>query len=126
MDALDETWETIWKQHRFPEIVCQYLEAWRNRFYLLDETYPFFQVTKQDLANRLPEGKGTTALNAKSFAGKQINRLISESNNKEAILRLLLEIRKVICQRLNLLVGLSRCKVILGQQIRGNSHLMRK
>ena len=49
MDALDETWKTIWKQHRFPEIVCQYLEAWRDRFYLLDETYPFFQVTKQDL-----------------------------------------------------------------------------
>lgn len=43
MDALDETWETIWKQHRFPEIVCQYLEAWRDRFYLLDETYPFFR-----------------------------------------------------------------------------------
>lgn len=85
MDALDETWKTIWKQHRFPEIVCQYLEAWRDRFYLLDETYPFFQVTKQDLKKRLPEGKGTTALNAKSFAGKQINRLISESNNKEAI-----------------------------------------
>ena len=85
MDALDETWKTIWEQHRFPEVVCQYLEAWRDRFYLLDDTYPFFQVTKQDLKKRLPEGKGTTALNAKSFAGKQINRLISESNNKEAI-----------------------------------------
>ena len=85
MDALDDTWKSIWENHCFPSVVCQYLEAWRDRFYLLDDTYPFFQVTKKDLADRLPAGKGATALKAESFAGKQINRMISESNNKEAL-----------------------------------------
>lgn len=85
LDALDETWQAVWKTHRFPTVVCEYLEAWRDRFYLLDDTYPFFQVTKKDLTDRLSPGKGTSALNAKSFAGKQMNRMISESNNKEAI-----------------------------------------
>lgn len=85
LDALDEMWQAIWKEHRFPTIVNEYLEAWRDRFYLLDDTYPFFQVTKKDLAARLSPEKGTSALHAKSFAGKQMNRLISESNNKEAI-----------------------------------------
>lgn len=84
-DALDDTWKSIWKSHCFPPIVCQYLEAWHDRFYLLDETYPFFQVTKKDLADRLSLKKGATALKAESFAGKQMNRMISESNNKEAL-----------------------------------------
>ena len=81
MDALDETWETIWKKHRFPEVVCQYLEAWRDRFYLLDETYPFFQVTKQNLESR-PKEKQKKATNQETIVmGKQINRLISESGD---------------------------------------------
>ena len=85
LDALDETWQAVWKTHRFPTVVCEYLEAWRDRFYLLDDTYPFFQVTKQEFIDRLPSGKGASAVNAKNFTGKQINRLISESNNKEAL-----------------------------------------
>ena len=80
IDALSDTWEAIWKQHCFPAAVIQYLKAWHERFYLLDKDYPFFQVTKKDLTERLPTGKNGT-----QFAGKQINRLISESNNKEAI-----------------------------------------
>ena len=85
LDALDETWKAVWNEHRFPSIVNEYLEAWRDRFYLLDNTYPFFQVTKKELIDRLPSGKGASAVNAKSFTGKQMNRLISESNNKEAL-----------------------------------------
>lgn len=80
IDALSDTWEAIWKNHRFPAAVIQYLKAWHERFYLLDDNYPFFQVTKTDLAERLPARKNGT-----QFAGKQINRLISESGNKEAI-----------------------------------------
>lgn len=80
IDALSDTWEAIWKKHRFPAAVIQYLKAWHERFYLLDDNYPFFQVTKKDLAERLPARKNGT-----QFAGKQINRLISESGNKEAI-----------------------------------------
>ena len=80
IDALSDTWEAIWKNHSFPAAVIQYLKAWHERFYLLDNDYPFFQVTKKDLADRLPAGKNGT-----QFAGKQINRLISESGNKEAM-----------------------------------------
>ena len=85
LDALDETWQAIWQAHQIPVVVIKYLQAWHNRFYLLDDEYPFFQVTKADLAARLPAGKCATALNAKSFYGKQINRMISESDHKVAL-----------------------------------------
>lgn len=83
--ALDETWHKIWNAGRFPTVVCSYLEKWRDRFFLLDDYNPFFQVTKKNLEDRLNADKETAALKGKSFAGKQINRLISESNNKEAL-----------------------------------------
>lgn len=79
-EALEDTWKNIWEGHCFPSVVCQYLKAWHDRFYLFDDKYPFFQVTKKDLEDRLPKGKNGT-----QFAGKQLNRMISESNNKEAI-----------------------------------------
>ena len=87
LDALDETWQAIWRVHQIPVVVIKYLQAWHDRFYLLDDKYPFFQVTKADLAARLPAAKGAAkkALNAESFAGKQLNRLISESDHKEAL-----------------------------------------
>lgn len=84
-EALEDTWKDIWEGHCFPSVVCQYLKAWHDRFYLLDDKYPFFQVTKKDLVDRLVLGKGKTALEAKNFPGKKINRMISESDNKEAI-----------------------------------------
>lgn len=80
IDALSDTWEAIWKNHCFPTAVIKYLRAWHDRFYLLDDKYPFLQVTEKDLTERLPAGKSGT-----KFSGKQINRMISESNNKEAI-----------------------------------------
>ena len=46
-EALYETWEKLWANKIFPNIVNQYLEKWRDRFYLFDEKYPFFQVTKE-------------------------------------------------------------------------------
>ena len=33
-EALYETWEKLWTNKRFPNIVNQYLEKWRDRFYL--------------------------------------------------------------------------------------------
>lgn len=84
-EDLKDTWKSIWENHCFPPPVCQYLKAWHDRFYLLDDKYPFFQVTKKDLVDRLALGKGKTALEAKNFPGKKINRMISESDNKEAI-----------------------------------------
>lgn len=76
-EALYETWEKLWTKKRFPNIVNQYLEKWRDHFYLFDQKYPFFQVTKEDIAgDKISKAKGTSIL------GKNINRIISESGNK--------------------------------------------
>lgn len=40
---LEATWQMLWKEGRFPEVVNEYLEKNRHRFYLLDDRYPFFQ-----------------------------------------------------------------------------------
>ncbi|AWN61441.1 type I-E CRISPR-associated protein Cse1/CasA [Streptococcus sobrinus] len=79
-EDLYDTWTNLWEQGKFPEIISQYLEKWRDRFYLFDDDYPFFQVKmkvlqkKFDLSNKLGE-----------LTGKTMNRLISESGNKAAL-----------------------------------------
>ncbi|WP_438467541.1 type I-E CRISPR-associated protein Cse1/CasA [Streptococcus pluranimalium] len=79
-NALFETWLALWQTGQFPEIVTQYLEKWRDRFYLFDEAYPFFQVRKEDIAaDKIVQSKAT------AVSGKNINRTISESNNKTAL-----------------------------------------
>ena len=40
-EAMYETWVNLWKKGQFPTVVEEYLEKWRNRFFLLDEEYPF-------------------------------------------------------------------------------------
>lgn len=79
-DALMETWESLWKTGKFPEIVIDYLESWHDRFYLFDDEYPFYQVTKDEI----DETKISKA-NPSEILGKNINRLISESKNKIAL-----------------------------------------
>ncbi|MBD3949619.1 type I-E CRISPR-associated protein Cse1/CasA [Tuanshanicoccus lijuaniae] len=79
-ECLMETWQELWNQGYFPEIVIKYLEKWESRFYLFDEEYPFFQVTASDISeDKISKSK------ASSVSGKNINRLISESNNKVAL-----------------------------------------
>lgn len=87
MDALEDTWNAVWQKHAFPKVVLRYLQAWHDSFFLLDETRPFMQVTKEVLVKhlQLPFGKETSATRGQSFKGKQMNRLISESANKEAL-----------------------------------------
>lgn len=75
-EALYQTWTDIWNAKKFPAIVGEYLEKWRDRFYLYDDKYPFFQVTKE-VIDKDANGGG-------EFYGKNINRLVSESNNKQA------------------------------------------
>lgn len=80
-EALKNTWTAIWERRKFPAVLYQYLDCWREHFYLLDEKYPFYQVTKKEL-----EGekliKGT---HASAVAGKFINRSVSESGNKVSL-----------------------------------------
>lgn len=79
-DALMDTWKNLWNKGEFPEIVNEYLEAWRDRFYLFDDKFPFYQVTKDDIN---PQKISKSA--PSEVMGKNINRLISESANKIAI-----------------------------------------
>lgn len=79
-DALLETWQDLWKAGKFPQIVCDYLEAWRDRFYLFDDQYPFYQLTKEQMT---PDKISKTQ--PSEILGKNMNRTISESGNKVAI-----------------------------------------
>lgn len=81
VECLYHTWLDLYKAGKFPEIIGQYLEKWRDRFYLFDEQYPFFQVQQADIAtSKLNKGR-----NATPIMGRNINRLLSESNNKTAL-----------------------------------------
>ena len=85
-----EIWKEVWQARRFPNIVCDYLNRWYNRFYLFDDEYPFMQVLAEDVSSdKLIENKRKekepTPKEPTSIPGKYINRLISESNNKVAL-----------------------------------------
>ena len=78
--ALCETWFGLWKKGHFPDIIDDYLEKWRDSFYLFDEKRPFLQVVAEDVsADKLNKP------NPSEMSGKNINRLISESGNKIAL-----------------------------------------
>ena len=79
-EELMETWKNLWKKGKFSKIVLDYLEKWREHFYIFDEQYPFYQVTKEEIYSNIDEGKTPTKI-----AIKNINRLISESDNKIAL-----------------------------------------
>lgn len=74
------TWEKMWENKAFTQCLYDYLDNWHDRFFLFDEEYPFFQVKASDIT----EDKIKPA-NASTVAGKNINRLISESGNKVAL-----------------------------------------
>ena len=79
-DDLMSTWEDLWKAGRFPKVVIDYLDKWNDRFYLYDEKYPFFQVTKDNMSIDKIKGKSIGQISGKTF-----NRTITESNNKQAL-----------------------------------------
>lgn len=76
LNDLTNTWIKIWQAGKFPDIIETYLEKWKDRFYLYDDKYPFFQVTTKDFEGEKYSSKGSPV------QGKNINRLISESGNK--------------------------------------------
>lgn len=79
-EDLLNTWENLWVKGEFPPIVNEYLDKWHDRFYLLDEDYPFFQVRQEDVSEEF-----INKANPSSVSGKNINRQISESGNKIAL-----------------------------------------
>ncbi len=67
-DAL-ERWSELWQLGRFPaEPVRDYLEQWKDRFWLFHPTHPFWQVP--------------TLSNGIAFDGKKLNGERAESGNK--------------------------------------------
>lgn len=80
-DDLKATWEDLWVERKFSDILYRYLETWEDRFNLFDEEYPFFQAILEDIdPNKLKKSR-----TAGKILGKTMNRLISESANKIAL-----------------------------------------
>ena len=81
--AVDECWKQLYLKGIFPDVVLNYLEKWRDRFYLFDKEHPFFQVNKKEMDEimmKIPKRNKPT-----SIFGKNLNRTISESENKIAL-----------------------------------------
>lgn len=76
---LRRTWKNLWKAGEFPDIINKYLEKWNDRFYLLDDKYPFMQVSEDIIRHNTKNKKGT------AISIKNINRTITESNNKTSL-----------------------------------------
>lgn len=82
-DAVSECWDRLYLNGSFPDVVSQYLEKWRDRFFLFDEVHPFYQVNQQemnDIMELIPQKSQPTTI-----YGKNLNRTISESENKIAL-----------------------------------------
>lgn len=83
-DDLLQTWNGLYHAQHFTEIVTRYLQKYADRFDLLSSEHPFYQATRAQYDSLVPKnkvvakGKGTVAV-------KQMNRTISESNNKPDI-----------------------------------------
>lgn len=74
---LNNTWNMLWDRQSFTDSIDKYLLKWHDRFYLFDEIYPFMQVTKEDLSEEKINKKSPSIV-----MGKNLNRKLSESNNK--------------------------------------------
>lgn len=81
-ESVYECWKRMYDSGKFPNILLTYLEKWHDHFYLFDDEHPFYQVTKQEmdeLLKKSKKGKPTT------IYGRNLNRTISESENKAAL-----------------------------------------
>lgn len=82
-EAAEDTWFEMYAGNTFPAIVSEYLQCWKDRFFLFDDEYPFYQVNKvemDDIISKIPK-KSQPA----KIYGKNLNRTISESENKKAL-----------------------------------------
>lgn len=82
-EADSDNWDQMWTAGHFPEVIIQYLEKWKDRFCLFDENHPFFQISKREMDEimaDIPKKSQPTTI-----FGKNLNRTISESENKPAL-----------------------------------------
>ena len=79
-NEVESCWDQLYKCGSFPDIVIRYLEEWRESFYLFHDEHPFYQVNRNEMdeiMKKIPKKKQPT-----SIYGKNLNRTISESENK--------------------------------------------
>lgn len=78
--ALYQTWSQLWETKTLPTGFYDYLNVWIDRFNLFDNRYPIMQVPMH-----IVEEFGITGKKMGVMRAKNINRLISESDNKVAL-----------------------------------------
>lgn len=78
------TWRKLYHVGHFTPVLTEYLHQYQKRFDLFDKNTPFYQVTREQYDSLVPQNK-TIAKGKGTVAVKQINRTISESNNKPDI-----------------------------------------
>lgn len=80
---LENTWRSLYDQKAFSKKLFDYLNLYQAKFDLFGND-PFYQVNRQVYDQNVPENK-KVAKGAGTVSVKQINRLISESNNSPAL-----------------------------------------
>ncbi len=90
IDVLDiqkdflKTWKRIYKSKGFTSLLFDYLKENEDSFDLLSKENPFYQVTESVYDSFVPANK-KVSLGKGTVSVKQINRLISESNNSPSV-----------------------------------------
>lgn len=80
-DALDR-WEALWQRGTFPTaLIDQYLEEWRDRFWLFHPERPFWQTTS--FFGETPTSSGASKLNGMIAQSRNKTRLFSMMAGKE-------------------------------------------
>lgn len=82
IEAARQNWFELYSKRRFPEIVTEYLEKQKDRFYLFDDKYPFYQINAEE--KKVYTEKSTNNHPTPVY-GKNLNRTISESGNTIAM-----------------------------------------
>lgn len=84
VDDLLVTWKETWEKGEFSTAITDYLENWRDRFYLFSEEAPFCQVSRDFMQKYKPDLLKPRSKSGRVY-GKDINRRITESANKIAL-----------------------------------------
>lgn len=82
IETARQNWFELYSQKRFPGIVTEYLEKQKDRFYLFDDKYPFYQINAEE--KKVYTEKSTNNHPTHVY-GKNLNRTISESGNTIAM-----------------------------------------
>lgn len=80
-EAVKGNWFKLYSMDFFPEIVNEYLEKQKDRFFLFSDKNPFYQVDPEEMKVLIKECNNDDST---SVMGKTLNRTISESEHVKA------------------------------------------